>query len=344
MDVKVYLSIMAALATAAAIWLFALFAAPIAKPLAWALIIGIATLPHHDQLVRKFPDHPDRAAGLMVLAVTVCFILPVTALIIMVVENAANWYTEVERLVVAFTSTGTHGSYPFAREIISWGARFNMDLSGAGAKLAAGASRYLLDVATNAAKNLGQLFYTLAVALFLLFFVYRDGKRIVTVAITRFATNQDRAYLYFNEMCATTTAVTVGTILTCLVQGVTAGLGYFAAGVPAPVFCGALTALAAIVPVVGTAIIWAPLVVLVAINGAYLKAGLLAVWCIIFVGLADNAIRPLAIGAKSAIPVPAVVLGAISGVFALGILGLILGPVLFTILIIAWQDLTDTHT
>ena len=93
-------------------------------------------------------------------------------------------------------------------------------------------------------------------------------------------------------------------------------------------------------PVVGTGIVWVPLAALVAINGAYLKAGLLALWCIVFVGLADNAIRPLAIGAKSNIPVPAIVLGAISGVFALGILGLILGPVLFAILITVWRDVT----
>jgi predicted PurR-regulated permease PerM len=84
-----------------------------------------------------------------------------------------------------------------------------------------------------------------------------------------------------------------------------------------------------------------PLAALVAINGAYLKAGLLSLWCIFFVGLADNAIRPLAIGAKSNIPVPAIVLGAICGVFALGILGLILGPVLFAILITVWRDVTD---
>ncbi|GFO55359.1 hypothetical protein GMSM_23660 [Geomonas sp. Red276] len=134
--------------------------------------------------------------------------------------------------------------------------------------------------------------------------------------------------------------MTVGTILTCLVQGATAGLGYFVAGVPAPVLCGALTALAALVPVVGTGIVWVPLVALIAINGAYLKAGLLALWCLVFVGLADNAIRPLAIGAKSDIPVPAIVLGAVAGVFELGVLGLIVGPVIFASLITLWGDVT----
>ena len=345
MDKKIYLSIIAALATAAASVLFALLAAPIAKPLAWALIIGIATLPHHDRLARKFPGHPGRTAGLMVLAITVCFILPVAALIVMVVQNAAEWYTEGERLVLAFKTTGagTLSHFPFVSGIIATGERFGIDLAGIGAKLAAGTSGYLLDIATNTALNLGELLFTLVVALFILFFIYRDGERIVSAAITRFATNQDKARRYFSEIRATTTAVTVGTILTCLVQGVTAGLGYYVAGVPAPVLCGALTALVALVPVVGTSIVWVPLVVLIAINGAYLKALLLALWCLFFVGLADNAIRPLAIGAKSNIPVPAIVLGAICGVFALGILGLILGPVLFAILITVWRDVTDVN-
>lgn len=343
MDKKLYLSFIAALATAVAVWLFVLLAAPIAKPLAWALIIGIATLPHHDRLAIKFPGHPDRAAGLMVLAITVCFILPVAALIVMIVLNAADWYKEGERLVLAFTTTGadTLRHFPFARKIIDMGEQFGIDISGFGAKLAASASGYLLEVATNTAKNLGELFFTLALALFILFFIYRDGERIVSTAITRFATNQDRAHRYFSEIRATTTAVTVGTFFTCLVQGITAGLGYYVAGVPAPVLCGALTALAALVPVVGTAIIWVPLAALIAINGAYIKAALLAIWCVFFVGLADNAIRPLAIGATSTIPVSAIVLGAICGVFTLGILGLILGPVLFAILMTVWRDVTE---
>jgi predicted PurR-regulated permease PerM len=340
MDKKVFLSIMAACGMVAAFWLFALLAAPISKPLAWALIIGIATLPHHDRLTRRFPGHPNRSAGLMVLAITVCFILPFAALIVTVAENASDWYSEAERLILAFTTTGaaTLSHFPFAGKIVALGEQFGFSLSDFGAKMANSASGYLLDVTTNAAKNLGEFLFTLAVALFMLFYIYRDGERLVFVTINRFATNQETARRYFSEIRATTTAVTVGTIFTCLAQGATAGLGYFVAGVPAPVLCGALTALAALVPVVGTGIIWVPLAALIAINGAYLKALLLALWCVFFVGLADNAIRPLAIGAKSNIPVPAIVLGAICGVFALGILGLILGPVIFAILITIWRD------
>jgi predicted PurR-regulated permease PerM len=246
--------------------------------------------------------------------------------------------------VQAFTTTGTDalGHFPLVRKVITLGDRYNIDLAGVGAKIADGASKYLLEVTTSTARNFGEFLFTLAVALFTLFFIYRDGKRIVSVTIARFSTNQVKVRRYCSELRVTTAAVTVGTILTCLAQGITAGIGYAVAGVPAPVLCAALTALVALVPVVGTAIVWVPLVLLVAVNGAYLKAGLLTIWCVIFVGLADNAIRPLAIGAKSNIPVSAVVLGAISGVYTLGILGLILGPVIFAFLMTVWREETST--
>jgi hypothetical protein len=139
MDKKTYFSIMAALATVVAIWLFAQLAAPIAKPLALALIIGIATLPHHDWLARRFPGHPGRSAGLMVFVITVCFILPVAGLIAMVVQNAAGRHTEGERLVRAFSTTGagTLSHFPFADRIMALGERFGIDLSGFAEKLAA---------------------------------------------------------------------------------------------------------------------------------------------------------------------------------------------------------------
>ena len=175
-------------------------------------------------------------------------------------------------------------------------------------------------------------------ALFILFFVYRDGERVVQSFIRRFVSDREMAEHYVAEIRSITTAVTVGTIFTCAAQGLTAGIGYYFADVPAPIFCGALTAIAALVPVVGTGVVWVPLTAVVALNGNYLAAVLLALWCIVFVGLADNAIRPLAIGAARDIPVLAIVLGAICGVVTMGLLGLILGPVVFVILMTIWGE------
>lgn len=331
MDKKVYLSIIAASATIAVVWQMALLLTPIAKPLAWALIIGIATLPHHERLAQKYPGRPNRAAAMMLLVVIVCIILPVSFLVVRIAQNAAEWYSTGQQLFLDLTRNGAEklAQFPLVHNVATLAEKYGVDVSGLVAKQATNASGYILEFTTNTAKSVGELFFTLAVALFILFFIYRDIEKLVAVAIAKFATNQEKARRYCAEIRDITVAVTVGTFLTCFVQGAIAAIGYFVAGVPAPFLCGAITSIAALVPVVGTALVWVPIVALIAINGAYMKAALLTAWCLIFVGLADNAIRPLAIGAKNDIPVPAVVLGAICGVFALGVLGLILGPVLF---------------
>jgi len=340
MDKKVYLSTLAAFATMGAVALFALLAAPIAKPLAWALIIGIATMPHHAHMLQRFPGRPGRSAGLMVLAVSVCFVLPTAGLVITAAANAPEWYKQVEQLIATFTQTGSNtlSQIPQIDKIMSLVERFGIDLAGMGGRIAAGSSTIILNAATNMAKNLFDFIFTLAVALFLLFFIYRDGERVVYTFIGRLAPNPTRAQRYVTQIRSITTAVAVGTILTCCIQGVIAGVGYWVAGVPAPIFLGTLTAIAALIPVVGTALVWVPVAGLVALNGSYMTALLLALWCVFFVGFSDNAIRPLAIGAASDISVLAVVLGAICGVVTMGLLGLILGPVVFAILFNMWDD------
>ncbi|WP_239027900.1 AI-2E family transporter [Geomonas subterranea] len=239
---------------------------------------------------------------------------------------------------VAKTGTTSFGHWPVVQKVMSLVERFNIDLAGLGGKVASTSSTVILGMAADLARNMFSFLGTLAVALFILYFIYRDGERAVCAFIGRLAPDPRKAQHYASQVRSITTAVTVGTVLTCATQGVLAGLGYWVAGVPAPIFCGGLTAIAALIPVVGTGVVWVPLVAILALNGSYLAAGLLAAWCIIFVGIADNAIRPLAIGASSDISTLAVVLGALCGVVSMGLLGLIVGPVIFAVLFSLWDD------
>lgn len=341
MHKKLYLSILAALATAAAICLFILLAAPVASSFAWAMIIGISTMPHYNRVL-KWVHRPGRAAGLMVVAVMICFILPATALIVTATLNASEWYNQLLQLAGTISRTGadTLRHIPLVDRIAALAPRFGIDFAALGEKAASNGSRILLHFATEAAKNVFSFLFTLAVALFILFFVYRDGERIVDTLIDRLAPDPAKGRHYVSQIRSITTSVTVGTILTCVSQGVLAGIGYYFAGIPAAIFCGALTAIAALVPVVGTGVVWVPLAILLALNGSYTSAVLLSLWCILFVGFADNAIRPLAIGAAGDVPVLAIVLGAICGVVLMGLLGLILGPVIFAVLMSIWGEAT----
>src|SRR6266511_1432957 len=104
MDTRTYLSILAAFATLAGACLIGALAFPLLKPIAWALIIGISTIPHHKKILNRIPNHPNTSALLMVLMVTLCLIVPATALIITIATNATDWLKESEQLVQSLSN------------------------------------------------------------------------------------------------------------------------------------------------------------------------------------------------------------------------------------------------
>ena len=122
--------------------------------------------------------------------------------------------------------------------------------------------------------------------------------------------------------------VLLGTVVTGIIQGVLAGIGYWMTGVPEPAFFGALTAVASLVPGVGTVLVWLPIGVARTIGG-HAVAGLIElIYGAMVVGItADYVIRPRLVGRGKGVPSVFMFIGLFGGVSVFGIIGLILGPV-----------------
>ena len=87
------------------------------------------------------------------------------------------------------------------------------------------------------------------IALTALFFVYRDWERLsaqVRHVLTRVL--GARADEYIDAVASTTRAVVYGLLITALIQGAIAGIGYWVAGLSAPILLGFITALLALIP------------------------------------------------------------------------------------------------
>jgi predicted PurR-regulated permease PerM len=135
-----------------------------------------------------------------------------------------------------------------------------------------------------------------------------------------------------------------GAFAVALGQGALLGLGFWFVGVRAPVLWGAIGGLAPIVPVVGTPVVWAPVVVPFVLMGAYWKALLLGLWGALVVGSIDNVLRAYVVGAKDKQHPMLIALAAIGGTYAFGILGILLGPLVVSIaaaLLIEIQELVS---
>jgi predicted PurR-regulated permease PerM len=114
---------------------------------------------------------------------------------------------------------------------------------------------------------------------------------------------------------------------TALVQGVIATVLYLALGVPRAIVLGALTAVCALVPFVGTGLVWVPLSVGLAMNGQYVRAGVLAALGACVLSTVDNVVRPLlARYGRLGLPTLVVFLSMLGGIATFGAAGILFGP------------------
>ena len=123
-----------------------------------------------------------------------------------------------------------------------------------------------------------------------------------------------------------TTATIVGTGLTAAIQGSLVGLGFWLTGLPNAVFWGVVTMVFAILPVVGSGLVWGPGAIALVIGNHTLAGVLMALGGIVIVGNVDYVIRPRVFSRWANIHPLVTLIGALAGVPYFGILGLLIGP------------------
>jgi len=119
----------------------------------------------------------------------------------------------------------------------------------------------------------------------------------------------------------------VGSLLTAALQGVVAGIGYFAVGVERGVFLGICTAAFSFVPMVGTLVIWLPVCIYVGATEGWAWAAGLALWNLLVTGSVDNVVKPLILRGSSQIHPLLIFLAVFGGLAWMNVPGLLIGPV-----------------
>ncbi|MCX6210475.1 MAG: AI-2E family transporter, partial [Bacteroidetes bacterium] len=123
----------------------------------------------------------------------------------------------------------------------------------------------------------------------------------------------------------------VGVPVVAVLQGIAGLLGYWIFGVNDFIFLGLLTAICSMVPVVGAMIIWIPIVLFQLSIGNTWQGIAIALWCLLLVGSIDNIAR-FALQKKMANVHPLItIFGVMIGINIFGFLGIIFGPILFSI-------------
>lgn len=327
---------------------------PYAEPVLWATILAVVFNPGHRLLLGAMPRYPSLAAGLITLLIFVAVVVPSLLMTGLLARQAVDGYQRLSAYVASgsfhqLNDLATHWAvapiWTWIRERVAEG-----EVNAATAMLGAvrWASEFAASNAASVARNVFGFVVGLGIMLFSLFFAFRDGPEMVRTVETAVPLPAADRTLVLERMRQTVVAVVQGLTITAAVQGLLLGIGIWLVDVPYAALLGTLGFALSFLPG-GTTLIWLPTALTLVAAGSYVKAAVLAGWCILFVGSADNFLRPLLIGPQLQLSTPLLLLGILGGLRLYGVIGLFLGPAilaLFSVVLAIYRErvLAAEHT
>lgn len=313
--------------------------APFLAPLAWAGVLGYVSWPIAERVRGWCNGRDTLAAALTTLLAALTLFVPLVWLVWLAHHELNSVYPALQAFVAHpppipdwLSSTPWLGDWLQAQR-----AHLLADPRGVGVETKAWLSAHVGSMATLAG-GVGRNIAKMVLVVIILFFFYRDGIRIVHEmrhVLSRFIGAQVHDYMY--AVATTTRAVVYGILLTALVQGAVAGLGYWVAGLGSPVTLGIITALCALIPF-ATPLAWGTAGAWLLLHGETAAAIGVWVWGAAVVSQLDNVLRPLFISSVGAIPFLLVLFGVLGGLLAFGLVGLVVGPVVLAVAWAVWRE------
>jgi predicted PurR-regulated permease PerM len=307
-------------------------------PLTWAALLAFIFYPLYTRLTRWVHGRPSLASFLLTTTVILAVMVPTVFMIILLANESVALYqrsTEflngpglhdaIERLRA---STPARAWTLWTRVLQGW----NIDLADIAVKGTNVISGFLVSQAAGILKNIASFVVEFFLTTFALFFFFRDGSRMVGGVRDLLPMEAVHKDMVLKRLHETLSAVVQGTLITAAAQGVLAGLGFAALGVPFAVFLGCASAFASLLPF-GAPVVWAVVAIYLGLTGSIAKTILLILWGTLVVGTIDNFIRPMLIGGRTEIPTILLFFGILGGLQAYGFLGVFLAPVVIAILV-----------
>ena len=329
------------LALVSLITLASMVITPFLTPIAWASILAYAFWPVAERSHRWCNGRDTLAASLTTVLLALTLFLPLIWLIWLAQKEFGNWYPAVQAFLANPPPVPeTLKNLPWLGEwLIQQQADLVANPHGPSYILKTWLAAHIVDLKLLAG-GLGTSLIKLIIVIVILFFFFRDGVRIIRElrhVLERFIGTNIHHYLH--TAGTTTRAVVYGILLTALVQGVVAGLGYWAAGLASPVTFGVLTMILALIPF-GTPLAWGSAGLLLLLQGETGAAIGVWIWGAAIVSQLDNVLRPLFISSISPIPFLLVLFGVLGGLLAFGLVGLFIGPIVLSVVWAVWREWT----
>jgi predicted PurR-regulated permease PerM len=306
---------------------------PFFEALAWAIVLAVAFRKPWLRFVSRFPKSPNFAAAVASSTIGLGVLVPAALLGAVLVAQAADAVATLAERVRSqnVSSLSDLAALPAVAGLLervqAWVGLSPEELQGRAGEIAGSLSTFLAARSGGLALSILDALLTFVTAIFLLFFLFRDGENVSRDLVELIPLPAGESQKLVGRFLSMIQQLFRGSLLCALVQGTTGGLGWGLAGLPSPVLAGALMAVLSLLPVGGTAIVWAPGAVVLWFQGRHGAAIFLAAWgAIVASFLADNVLKPILLRGGGELNTLLVFLGVFGGISAFGLLGVFLGP------------------
>lgn len=294
-------------------------------------------------LTKKGRVKPSISAFVCVLVTLVGIVIPLLLLGLLIYRELfhlviwfkANW-TLVQSWFTLSYWDAIYGDKVWWRNIIGL-----LDQVQMGEQLGKGLgtlSRSLLHIMNRIVVDFGMTIFHVVIVMILQFFILKDQLALIGYIQKLSPLRLDDEKELFDETARIVNATIFGTIILGLIEGALGGVLFLLFGLPSPVLWSVVMMLFSIIPFIGIQSVIIPAVIILCINGVWIKALLLlglALLCSLFT---QQYLRPYLIGTRGGMNPGVVLVCMLGGLAGFGVLGFIMGPIIGSLLISLWNQ------
>jgi predicted PurR-regulated permease PerM len=313
----------------------------------WGAIIALLFAPLNRWLLPRMGQRRTLAALITMLAAIVIVVLPAALVATSLAREASQLYARIEsgELKPALMLRGLFEALPsWLTDLLARFGLGNFDLIQR--KLTQAVTQGSQFIATQTF-NLGQdalgLVVSLAIALYLAFFLVRDGGAIMRAIRMAIPLPPDDKQELLEQFGTVLRATVKGNLVVALVQGALGGLAFWVLGVNAALLWAVLMAVLSLLPAVGAGLVWGPVAIWLFATGEVWQSVGLVLYGVLVIGLVDNVLRPLLVGKDTGMPDYLVLISTVGGISVMGINGFVIGPVVAAMFVAVWGIQTATR-
>ena len=331
--------------SAIALYFCYVIARPFLSPVFLAVMIAIVFHPVHARIQAHIHSR-NTAALISTIFVLLALIVPAVGLGVAVSHEIRGLYQTLNERSAAQGGWNPWVMHAMDR-LASWAGRYvdlsSFDLRGALLPWLEQISRSLLSRGAWAAGNIISFVADAVITLFTLFFLFREGRSMRGHAETFLPLNAAQVERLFTGLSNSIVANVYGCLAVGVAQGTLASLAFWVLGLPSPLLWGLVTALFSLVPIIGSAAVWGPAVIILAIGGHWWKALILLIWGAVVIGQIDTLIRPYVISGRVKLHTLLIFFALLGGVEAFGVMGLFIGPVVLSVTLVVLEMLRESN-